>query len=152
MSKEQQPEALRLADALRDGNYSLYQEHAATEAELRRLHARVQELEAAQKGDYLDGVNIPRLREALTFLGRGNGIGEGEVANKLSEYVNSIARAVLACKDLLRSGVPSAPWQRAPLTDEQWTKIWAEWFDSDQDAEDLIRAIERAHGIGKEQP
>lgn len=42
----EQPEALRLADALRDGQYSLYQERAATEAELRRLHARVQELEA----------------------------------------------------------------------------------------------------------
>lgn len=42
----EQPEALRLADALRDGEYSLYQERAATEAELRRLHARVQELEA----------------------------------------------------------------------------------------------------------
>lgn len=43
-----QPEALRLADALRDGQYSLYQERSATEAELRRLHARVQELDAAQ--------------------------------------------------------------------------------------------------------
>jgi hypothetical protein len=42
----EQPEALRLADALRDGQYSLYQERAATEAELRRLHARAQELEA----------------------------------------------------------------------------------------------------------
>jgi hypothetical protein len=41
----EQPEALRLADALRDGKYSLYQERNATEAELRRLHARVQELE-----------------------------------------------------------------------------------------------------------
>lgn len=48
MRKEQQPEALRLADALRDGQYSLYQERAATEAELRRLHARVEELEAAK--------------------------------------------------------------------------------------------------------
>jgi hypothetical protein len=44
----QQPEALRLADALRNGEYSLYQERNATEAELRRLHARVQELEASQ--------------------------------------------------------------------------------------------------------
>lgn len=44
-----QPEALRLADALRDGQYSLYQERAATEAELRRLHARVQELERWQE-------------------------------------------------------------------------------------------------------
>lgn len=34
-----------------------------------------------------------------------------------------------------------------PLTDEQWTKIWADWFDSTQDAEDLIRSIEKAHGI-----
>ena len=62
-----------------------------------------------QKGDYLDGVNIPRLREALTFLGRGNGVGEGEVANKLSEYVNAIVRAVLASKELLRSGAPAVP-------------------------------------------
>lgn len=32
-----QPEALRLADALRDGTYLLSVERAATEAELRRL-------------------------------------------------------------------------------------------------------------------
>lgn len=44
----EQPEALRLADALRDGQYAIYQERAATEAELRRLHALVQELEASQ--------------------------------------------------------------------------------------------------------
>ena len=37
-----------------------------------------------------------------------------------------------------------------PLTDEQWTKIWADWFDSAQDAEDLIRSIEKAHGITQE--
>lgn len=76
-----------------------------------------------QKGDYLDGVNIPRLREALTFLGRGNGIGEGAVANKLSEYVNVITRAVLACKELLRSGAPATPvpqgWKPdQPITEE----------------------------------
>lgn len=121
MIQEQQPEALRLAYALNktgfiDSKTCRMLDEAA--AELRRLHARVQELEAAQKGDYLDGVNIPRLREALTFLGRGNGIGEGEVANKLSEYVNSITRAVLACKDLLRSVEPGAAQaQRAPLAE-----------------------------------
>lgn len=32
------------AEALRDGEFSLHQERAATEAELRSLHARVQEL------------------------------------------------------------------------------------------------------------
>lgn len=37
-------EALRLADALRDGTYLLSQERNATEAELRRLHAEVERI------------------------------------------------------------------------------------------------------------
>jgi hypothetical protein len=41
---KEQPEALRLADALRDGTYLLSVERAATEAELRRLHADVERL------------------------------------------------------------------------------------------------------------
>lgn len=53
--------------------------------------------------DYLEGVHIPKLREALTFLGCNNGMGEGEVGAKLPEYVNAITRAVLRCKELLRS-------------------------------------------------
>lgn len=53
--------------------------------------------------DYLEGVHIPKLREALTFLGCNNGVGEGEVGAKLPEYVNAITRAVLRCKELLRS-------------------------------------------------
>lgn len=36
---------------------------------------------------------------------------------------------------------------RAPLTENQWKKLWEEWFDGPWDAEDLIRSIERAHGI-----
>jgi hypothetical protein len=36
---------------------------------------------------------------------------------------------------------------RAPLTENQWQKLWEEWFDGPGDAEDLIRSIERAHGI-----
>ncbi len=62
-----QPEALRLADALRDGEYSLYQERAATEAELRRLHARVQELAderyaiIAEKNEYKVAFRAVRL-------------------------------------------------------------------------------------------
>jgi|GEM_PF-4637133 len=58
----EQPEALRLADALRDGQYSLYQERAATEAELRRLHALVQELEASQ------AQRVPLTDEAIESL------------------------------------------------------------------------------------
>ena len=45
-----QPEALRLADALRDGIYLLSVERDATEATLRRLHEVNQELlEALQR-------------------------------------------------------------------------------------------------------
>lgn len=45
MNQEQQPEALRLADALE--NYA-YPCNVKAAAELRRLHAHVQELEAQQ--------------------------------------------------------------------------------------------------------
>ncbi len=41
-----QPEPLRLADALHDGTYLLSQEHTATEAALRRLHAECERLRA----------------------------------------------------------------------------------------------------------
>lgn len=62
----------------------------------RRLTAT---LEAKQvEGDYLEGVNIPNLREALIFLGRNNGVGEGEVGENLAKYVNAIVSGVLAKK------------------------------------------------------
>lgn len=84
---------------------------------------------AVPAGDYLDGVNIPRLREALTFLGRGNGIGEGDVAANLSEYVNAITRGVLACKELLRSGVP-AGWKLVPAeSSEKMQRAMAAQFN-----------------------
>ena len=40
-------EALRLADALRDGTYLLSVERTATESELRRLHGKIEALRAA---------------------------------------------------------------------------------------------------------
>ena len=45
----EKPEALRLADALRDGLYLLSSERDATEAALRRLHAENERLREALK-------------------------------------------------------------------------------------------------------
>lgn len=132
MNQEQQPEALRLADALDMRGTWVSENSYKAAAELRRLHARVLELEA----------QVQRAAEV-------------ERAVILERVKNRAVAGALLVEDfrsIVADRGPAAPGQRAPLTDEQWTKIWAEWFDSDQDAEDLIRAIERAHGIGKEQP
>ncbi|BDR10708.1 hypothetical protein CTR2_R40460 [Comamonas thiooxydans] len=64
---------------------------------------------ALPKSEYLEGVNIPNLREALIFLGRENGVGEGEVGDKLAQYVNSVASGVLRKKATLREAPQAAP-------------------------------------------
>lgn len=64
---------------------------------------------ALPKSDYLEGVNIPNLREALIFLGRENGVREGEVGDKLSQYVNSVVSGVLSKKATLRAADRAAP-------------------------------------------
>ena len=61
------------------------------------------------KSDYLEGVNIPNLREALIFLGRENGVGEGEVGDKLAQYVNSVVSGVLSKKATLHEAPQAAP-------------------------------------------
>ena len=48
----EKPEALRLADALRDGTYLLSAERDATEAMLRRQHAEIERLKAALPYDW----------------------------------------------------------------------------------------------------
>ncbi len=65
--------------------------------------------QAASEGDYLEGVNIPNLREALIFLGRENGAGQGEVGDKLAQYVNSVVSGVLSKKATLRETPQAAP-------------------------------------------
>jgi len=65
--KNEQPEALRLADALEGGSYLLSVERNSTAAELRRLHAENIELKAkadvAQAG-YLAAVQTARWQES----------------------------------------------------------------------------------------
>ena len=51
MNQAQQPEALRLADRLSEGYSNLRSDLEPAAAELRRLHARVQELEAERASD-----------------------------------------------------------------------------------------------------
>lgn len=88
----------------------------AVQAEQHQFEAFVQDLIALSASlvapptsDYLEGVNIPNLREALIFLGRENGVGEGEVGDKLAQYVNSVVSGVLSKKATLRSTPQAAP-------------------------------------------
>lgn len=87
----------------------------AVQAEQHQFEAFVQDLIALSaakttpESDYLEGVSIPNLREALIFLGRENGVGEGEVGDKLAQYVNSVVSGVLSKKAALREAPQAAP-------------------------------------------
>lgn len=66
-----QPEALRLADALRDATYLLSVERKATESELRRLHAENKALRAdAERYRWLRDNPWPPVLEADILLHR----------------------------------------------------------------------------------
>ncbi|KQO23464.1 hypothetical protein [Acidovorax sp. Leaf78] len=57
---------------------------------------------------YIDGVNVERLREALVFLGC-RAEGQEAMAANLSQHINTVTRAVLSCKELLRPTAQAAP-------------------------------------------
>ena len=72
----EKPEALRLANALRDGTYLLSAERDATEAVLRRQHAEIERLRGllteAQKAVWMnyDGDLLDRIEAALKEMPR----------------------------------------------------------------------------------
>ncbi|MEQ6437173.1 hypothetical protein V8Z74_19400 [Comamonas sp. w2-DMI] len=143
MTQEQQPEALRLADALE--NYA-YPCNVKAAAELRRLHAENEEM-----------------RETLQFVERWAGskpsCTPAEALSCIQHYP-----PIRAITDSYADGkrpetfdpyarIAELEAQRKPLTDEQieglpiWANFVGLWPESRQE---ITRAIERAHGIGEE--
>lgn len=91
-----QPEALRLADAVDRFNrgvcsQAMYEEYCQVSAELRRLYARVQELEAS-KSRAAPVVSDEQIK--AVFLANGFTIKPG--CDDLKPYVYAAARALLA--------------------------------------------------------
>ena len=62
--ENQKPEALRLAEWCEENSPSIYRQSAETAKELRRLHARVQELEAMLEAVGAGGVSAQRITQA----------------------------------------------------------------------------------------
>jgi len=67
MSNEK-PEALRLAEWCEENSPSIYRQSAETAKELRRLHARVQELEAMLDAVGAGGVSAQRVTQAADHI------------------------------------------------------------------------------------
>jgi hypothetical protein len=89
----EKPEALRLANALRDGTYLLSAERDATEAVLRRQHAEIERLhdELRQSSVDITRAEIERLQEALALAER---LAAGRLAlvEQLTDEVESLRR------------------------------------------------------------
>lgn len=62
--ENQKPEALRLAEWCEENSPSIYRQSAETAKELRRLHARVQELEGMLDAVGAGGVSAQRITQA----------------------------------------------------------------------------------------
>lgn len=82
MTKEMQPEALRLADALAYCDSSVASQAAA---ELRRLHARVEELEGQRKP-----LTDEQINDALSGIARWQFPAE----SRSKDYDRAAARAI----------------------------------------------------------
>ena len=99
----EKPEALRLADALRDGPYLLSSERDAAEAVLRRQHAEIERLREALTYDWdqLDAcreslrehmVEIKRLRELLKEARDSLGCEYDDAVLNLTERIDAVLR------------------------------------------------------------
>lgn len=107
----QQHEALRLADALEQGIYLLSVERDATAAELRRLHAKVTELEAQIEAVGAGGVGPlmkPAQKPQVPLV--------DWVIKALTEYCNT--GEIDGADDLLASVSFASDLAQQPLTDE----------------------------------
>lgn len=148
----EQPEALRLADALRDGEYSLYQERAATEAELRRLHARAQELEAER-----DEADRRAGRAERHMAGLNDDVRRFEAARRRMKAqwgVHDNVSFDVVWQQALDAKASQA--QRVPLSEEQRRAIFDDLWPHGADAgirklfTATVFATEAAHGITQE--
>lgn len=75
---------------------------------------------------YIEGVNIDRLKESLTFLGAAYDSDE-MLAARMAEHVNRLTQCVMASKVLLADAAPSV----APTAPEsKWSEpeLWAEIY------------------------
>lgn len=89
----EKPEALRLANALRDGTFLLSAERDATEAVLRRQHAEIERLHDELRQSSIDTTRaeIERLQEALALAER---LAAGRLAlvEQLTDEVGALRR------------------------------------------------------------
>jgi hypothetical protein len=105
---------------------------------------------AAQETDWRDGVNVARLRAALTRMGIATEPSEEGTAADLENWVNTLTRAVAA-------GQPAAQVAQ-PLTPDQLADRCESWLHSAIPITNVVDAFESgfrdaeaAHGIGKDQ-
>lgn len=139
----QQPEALRLADSY-EATY--LPGHLEVAAELRRLHARVQELEEdlqlARQGIGAEAYDMACEEMEAYQLKRAKA---GKEAGTTLSLVDGMAWVYERLDEL------EAQVQRAPLTDEEKQNLLKEWsysqFTGNGDFLDGVEAAERAHGI-----
>jgi hypothetical protein len=66
--ENQKPEALRLAEWCEENSPSIYRQSAETATELRRQHARIQELEAMLESVGAGGVSAQRIRQGSDHI------------------------------------------------------------------------------------
>lgn len=137
MTQQAQAEALQVATLLDESRAAFGdcgdRSKARAAAELRRLHARVQELtEKAAKYDHL-----------LPYLCKTCG-GFGLVDRRCHDDPLGSE----PCPDCAAQTPPAQ--ERKPLTDEQIESLLVNWPKDGIAFFDFARAIERAHGIGEE--
>lgn len=162
MNQAQQPDALRLADRVeRRHTQMTWAEHDAIAAELRRLYARVQELE----------VLAQEAQEALEFVerwavhhGTKPSVTAGEALSCIQHYptIKAITKRYTDGKvpdtfdPFARIAELEGQQKREPLTNEQIGAILDKRDDIAERADgggwhvlpwSFARAIERAHGI-----
>lgn len=85
-----------------------------------RLHTRPQQ--AAQMTDWRDGVNVARLRAALTRMGVATEPSEEGTAADLENWVNTLTRAVA-------TGQQAAQVAQPPILADE-INAFSEWFDA----------------------
>lgn len=151
MTQQAQAEALRLADTLDLLAMDMKTPRAAA-AELRRLHARVQEQQKSMKANQIElGEQDAKLQKINADLvaEASRTAAEKLRADQMSQQhdhqaaMNREARAMLAA-------APTPPaLERKPLTEDQILEVLQ--LTSPKPSRlvvRLVRAIERAHGIG----
>lgn len=104
----EKPEALRLANALRDGTYLLSAERDATEAVLRTQHAEIERLRDELRQSSIDHTRaeVERLQEALALAER---LAAGRLAlvEQLTDEVGALRRNAERLREALKLALNS---------------------------------------------